>query len=132
MPAIEELCIDMLGGVYTILILFTIRDNIEKHTFTSYDAVNDKLLDTTGPKKLFEASGISVAEWAREKGFSTGLVYQVLEGNRKCLRGQSHRIALALGLKQGLAMDMSELLRKLEETMSTAVKEDVADRLTKK
>lgn len=105
---------------------------MEKHTFTSYDAVNDKLLDTTGPKRLFEASGISVAEWARDKGFSTGLVYQVLEGNRKCLRGQSHRIALALGLKQGVAMDMSELSRRLEEAMSTTPKEGAADRLSKK
>ena len=50
---------------------------------------------------VFEDGGISVAEWARAEGFSTSLVYQVLEGRRKCYREQSHQIALALGIKQG-------------------------------
>lgn len=63
---------------------------------------------------LFADAGISVAEWARVQGFSTGLVYQVLEGRRKCLRGQSHRIAVALGLKQGKTMDLEELSRRLK------------------
>lgn len=66
-------------------------------------------------RSLFEASGLSVAEWARRKGFSSGLVYQVLEGRRKCLRGQSHQIAVALGLKQGEAMEFEELSRRLQE-----------------
>lgn len=58
---------------------------------------------------VFETSGISVAEWARVHGFSTGLVYQVLEGKRKCMRGQSHRIAVALGLKNGLMLTVEQL-----------------------
>lgn len=84
------------------------------HTFTRYDVVTEKLLDASRAKNLFRLSGISVAEWARVRGFSTGLVYQVLEGNRKCMRGQSHRIALALGLKQGVAMDLAKLAEQLE------------------
>lgn len=76
--------------------------------------MTEKLLDASRAKVLFEASGISVAEWARVRGFSTGLVYQVLEGNRKCLRGQSHRIAIALGLKRGAAMDLDKLSQLLE------------------
>lgn len=73
-----------------------------------------KFIDTSHAKALFEGSGISVAEWARVRGFSSGLVYQVLEGNRKCLRGQSHRIAVALGLKQGASIDLDELTRQLQ------------------
>ena len=42
----------------------------------------------------FLARGVSIAEWARQRGYSRALVYQVLRGNKKCLRGQSHRIAL--------------------------------------
>jgi gp16 family phage-associated protein len=61
-------------------------------------------------------SGMSVAEWARVRGFSAGLVYQVLEGQRKCMRGQSHQIALALGLKKGLSIGMDELSRQLIES----------------
>jgi gp16 family phage-associated protein len=47
----------------------------------------------------FRAQGISVAHWARLQGFNPRLVYQVLSGRRKSLRGQSFRIARALGMK---------------------------------
>lgn len=47
----------------------------------------------------FRARGISVAEWAREHGFPLSLVYVVLRGDRKCLRGQSYKIAQALKMK---------------------------------
>lgn len=47
---------------------------------------------------LFRAHGQPIASWALEQGFSVKLVYAVLAG-RKCLRGESHRIALALHLK---------------------------------
>lgn len=45
------------------------------------------------------AAGKSVREWSRERGFSPELVYTVLRGERKCLRGKSHRVAVELGLK---------------------------------
>lgn len=60
-------------------------------------------------RSLMENSGISIAEWARKNRFSCGLVYQVLEGKRRCLRGQSHRIAVALGLKAGQLTDVETL-----------------------
>ncbi|UCV08537.1 DNA-binding protein [Dechloromonas denitrificans] len=66
-----------------------------------------------GVRAVFEDSGIPVAEWARAKGFSTSLVYQVLEGRRKCLRGQSHQIAVALGIKQGSIVSVQELIARL-------------------
>ena len=49
----------------------------------------------------FERLGVSVADWARSNGFSSGLVYQILAGKKRCLRGQSHQIAVRLGLKHG-------------------------------
>lgn len=60
-------------------------------------------------RKAFAVSGIPVAEWARNCGFSANLVYQVLDGKRKCLRGQSHRIAVALGLKDGADLTVEQL-----------------------
>lgn len=66
-------------------------------------------------RAAFEESGVSVAEWARVNGFSTGLVYQVLEGRRQCVRGQSHRIAIALGLRNGKALDVSQLSQRLAQ-----------------
>lgn len=70
-------------------------------------------LNTSNVKLIFDESGVSVAEWARVNGFSTTLVYQVLDGKRKCLRGQSHQIALALGIKKGISMDAAQLSQKL-------------------
>lgn len=64
-------------------------------------------------KAIFEEAGIPVSEWARVSGFSTALVYQVLEGKRKCVRGQSHQIAVALGLKPGLRMNVEQLALRL-------------------
>jgi gp16 family phage-associated protein len=47
----------------------------------------------------FHEHGVSVVDWARHNGFNPGLVYQVLAGRRKSLRGQSFNIAKALGMK---------------------------------
>ncbi len=66
-------------------------------------------------------SGVSVAEWARENKFSSGLVYQVLEGRRKCVRGQSYRIAIALGLKDGNPIDVTTLSKLLTAKWETPV-----------
>lgn len=66
-------------------------------------------------RNMFNESGLSVSEWARLRGFSSGLVYQVLDGKRKCMRGQSHQIAVALGLKPGSSMNVEELNIKLEK-----------------
>lgn len=41
----------------------------------------------------------SIASWARKNGFSVELTRMVLAGKRKCLRGQSLQIAVALRLK---------------------------------
>lgn len=48
-----------------------------------------------------QRQGISISEWAVANGFSVPIVFEVLRGQRKCIRGQSHRIAVALGLKEG-------------------------------
>lgn len=47
----------------------------------------------------FRANGQSIAQWAREMNFSVRLVYAVLRGERKCLRGQSYEIAKELGMR---------------------------------
>ena len=46
-----------------------------------------------------EAEGIAVTEWSRQHGFNHKLVHMVLTGTRKCRHGESHRIAVALGIK---------------------------------
>lgn len=50
-------------------------------------------------REAFSAAGVSVADWARQNRFSTPLVYAVLQGRNQASRGESHRIAVALGIK---------------------------------
>lgn len=51
--------------------------------------------------KEFGLRGISAAEWARKNGFNPTTVYHVLRSANLPTRGQSHRIAVALGMKKG-------------------------------
>ena len=51
--------------------------------------------------KQFRRDGISVASWAAARNLSTPLIYEVLKGKRSCLRGESHRAAVLLGIKPG-------------------------------
>jgi gp16 family phage-associated protein len=57
------------------------------------------LRSATEARQWMHAEGLSVAAWAADRGFPAALVYAVISGRRKCLRGQSHRIAQALGMK---------------------------------
>ena len=49
----------------------------------------------------FARKGISIAQWSVANGFSSNLVFDVLSGRKKGIRGQCHRIAVKLGLKEG-------------------------------
>lgn len=86
---------------------------------------SDALLNQTiKTKDLIEQSGVSLSEWARANGFSTGLVYQVLSGKRKCLRGQSFRIAVALGIKGGSPLDVEQLSQLLKANSTLEEEEE--------
>lgn len=54
----------------------------------------------------FDRKGQSYSKWAVKHGFSPSLVIAILNDDdrkpsRKCSRGDSHNIAVALGLKAG-------------------------------
>jgi gp16 family phage-associated protein len=66
----------------------------------------------------FEVRGLSIAEWARAHGYSSQLVYQILGGRTRCLRGQSHQIAVHLGLKRGLIGSLRDVEARLEPISS--------------
>ncbi|WP_405119195.1 DNA-binding protein [Pseudomonas leptonychotis] len=48
-----------------------------------------------------KAKGISITQWAIANKFSPNLVFEVLGGRKKCVRGQAHEIAIKLGIKAG-------------------------------
>lgn len=49
----------------------------------------------------FSRKGVSISAWALANGFNSNLVFEVLSGRKKGARGQSHKIAVALGMKEG-------------------------------
>jgi len=61
-----------------------------------------KLLTAEEVKARFEREGRTFTEWANEHGFKPYAVHRVLSGTVKCRRGESHNIAVALGLKDGV------------------------------
>lgn len=48
-----------------------------------------------------EMQGISVKDFALRHQLSPSTVYAVINGQKKCLRGEAHRAAVLLGIKQG-------------------------------
>ncbi|WP_081767044.1 hypothetical protein [Hylemonella gracilis] len=63
-----------------------------------YDAA-EQINDLDEVRKKFKEDGVSVACWARDRGFSLPLVYAVLSGRNQATRGESYRISVALGLR---------------------------------
>lgn len=51
-------------------------------------------------RDYFSSNGMSVAQWARDNDFSPDLVYRILKNNRIPKRGESHKIAVKLGIKE--------------------------------
>ncbi|EPG2050289.1 DNA-binding protein, partial [Acinetobacter baumannii] len=59
--------------------------------------------------------GLSIADWARQNGFTPELVHQVLNSNKIPVRGKSHQIAVKLGLKDGI-IEPDFTFEKMKET----------------
>lgn len=49
----------------------------------------------------FNRKGVSMASWARDNGFDKATLSQVLSGCNAATRGQGHKIAVLLGIKDG-------------------------------
>ena len=60
-------------------------------------------------KREFARRGVSISQWARAHGYSSQLVYQVLAGRKRCIRGQCHEIAVRLGLKDGVLGTVADI-----------------------
>lgn len=57
-------------------------------------------------RQEFASHGWSYSAWAKQHGYSADLVRDIVNDDernprRKCLRGESHNIAVSLGLKAG-------------------------------
>lgn len=59
-----------------------------------------KLNSRSDVRSWLRIHGLTVSQWAREKGFPLDTVYAVLSGRAAGHWGQAHEVAVALGLKQ--------------------------------
>ena len=60
-------------------------------------------------KAEFHRNGISISQWSKENGISVLIVYQLLAGRRVGMRGESHRAAVLLGLKDGEVVNPADV-----------------------
>jgi gp16 family phage-associated protein len=60
-----------------------------------------KLRTAAEARAELQAKGVSITQWAIANRFSPNLVFEVLGGRKKCVRGQAHEIAIKLGIKAG-------------------------------
>lgn len=58
-------------------------------------------------KEQFRRRGVTLTDWARERGFPRQAVYRVLNGQLKANFGVSHEIAVALGMKVAEDVDVA-------------------------
>ena len=56
-----------------------------------------------------QRKGISISKWATPNGFSINLVFDVLAGRKKGVRGEAHKVAVKLGLKEGEVVDDNQI-----------------------
>lgn len=81
-----------------------------------------KLRTADEAKAELAAKGISITQWALANRFSPNLVFEVLGGRKKCIRGQAREIAIKLGLQEGeIVTDIANALaRKPERSRAAA------------
>ncbi|CBJ42991.1 DNA-binding protein [Ralstonia solanacearum] len=60
-----------------------------------------KLRTPAEARAELQSKGVSITQWAIANKFSPNLVFEVLGGRKKCVRGQAHEIAIKLGIKAG-------------------------------
>ena len=69
---------------------------------------SSKKFEAATPEEVrdsFERRGISISRWAIQHGVRPGAVHGLLNGTLKAKRGDAHKAAVLLGMKEGLVND---------------------------
>lgn len=82
------------------------RATTSSEPFNLFNSMDDETDQAQSDKRKrvklnFVLNGCAIGEWADARGYNRALVYAVLNGRSVGLRGRSHEIAVALGLKGG-------------------------------
>lgn len=60
-------------------------------------------------EREFDKKGLSKADWAREHGLRPGVLYEIFSRRSSCKRGEAHRAAVLLGLKEGVVEERTSV-----------------------
>jgi gp16 family phage-associated protein len=60
-------------------------------------------------RETMRLAGVTLTQWAEQRGYRREAVYRVLSGRDKAHYGQAHDIAVALGLKCPLGQSIGSL-----------------------
>ena len=60
-------------------------------------------------EREFDLKGISKADWARKHGLRPGVLYEIFSRRSSCKRGEAHRAAVLLGLKEGVIQERADV-----------------------
>ena len=58
-------------------------------------------------KERFAFKGVCMTDWARQRGFAIQTVYDVVNGRLEGKRGGAYRVAVALGLTEGVIEELA-------------------------
>ena len=77
-------------------------------------------------KAWLDRHGVTIHEWAHAHAFTPGVVYALLQGRTRGLRGEAHQVAIALGMKPAPALsELSPLtVEAPDEKVSAGVDKD--------
>ncbi|WP_370445207.1 DNA-binding protein [Chromobacterium sp. Panama] len=90
----------LFGKTIFLYVKFTLSFDRIVRNVIGLAAMKHDVLSLEDVRSQFEQEGVTVTEWAHAHGFRREDVYAVLNGRTKGRHGASHRIAIALGLKQ--------------------------------
>ncbi|USV99107.1 DNA-binding protein [Pseudomonas pergaminensis] len=69
-------------------------------------------------KAWLEHQGKSVQAFTREHGVDPATTYQVLAGRKKGRRGEAHKVAVLLGMKEGIILAEADSQHNAQEVIS--------------
>ena len=89
-----------------------------------YHEIIENWMNTQEIKQILAENGLTVREFARTNGFKEGLVYSVLANKTKGMRGQSFKIAVALGIRSAPSIEnQPEFVKKILKGLEQPQKE---------
>ena len=88
----------------------TIQQSLNILPLSSHETTRNETMPNASPieqacqeaRDRLARLGISAKDWAEKNEFNPSTVYAVLNGQKKCLRGEAHRAAVLLGIKDGV------------------------------